>query len=100
MGYIYDINSVKIGKIQDDGDVYDKSGEKRLGRVHGDGTVYDSAGHKIGHYDPSGKVFEHSQHIGNVHSDGQISDLAGHHLGRAEAPHLEGGGAAMLLLIR
>lgn len=99
MGNIYNSKSIKVAKINEEGEVH-STGDKHLGRVHGDGIVLDGSGHKVGHLDGAGKVFDLEHHIGSVHSDGGIFDTSGHHIGRAEPPHMEFGAAALLLLIR
>ena len=68
--------------------------------MHSDGAVFDISGHKAGHVDGTGKVFDLQKHVGSVHSDGHVFDISGHGIGRTESPHIEFGGAALLLLIR
>jgi len=99
MGYIYSLNSQKIGHIDDKGEVFDTS-DHHLGKVASDGHVLTVSGNMVGHLDGSGRVFEDSRHVGTVRGDGSIVDLNGHRLGHADPPHAEFGGAALLLLIR
>jgi hypothetical protein len=99
MGYIYSSNSQKVGQIQDDGDVFDLNGH-HLGKVTSDGHILSLSGQLAGHVDGSGKVFEQGKHVGSVHGDGSIYDINGHRLGHSDPPHVEFGGAAMLVLIR
>jgi hypothetical protein len=99
MGYIYSANSQKIGHVEETGDVYDLNGH-HLGKITPDGHIMDLSGQLAGHIDGSGRVYEQGKNVGIVHSDGSIFDLNGHRLGHSDPPHVEFGGAAMLVLIR
>ena len=99
MGFIYSVNSQKIGNVEEDGTVYNMNGH-HLGKITSDGHVMTFSGQLAGHIDGSGRIFEHDRQVGAVHSDGSIFDLNGHRLGHADPPHVEFGGAALILLIR
>lgn len=63
---------------------------KRVGRVKSDGEVWTEG-------------FLGGKRIGKIESDGRVYDgvgLTARCVGRAESPHIFGGGAVLLLLIR
>ncbi len=100
MGYIYNTANQKVARIDDQGDVFSAVTGKHLGKVHSGGEVFDTNALKEGHIDSQGKIFDLKKQVGSVHSDGGIYDIEGHHLGRTEAPHVEFGAAAFLILVR
>lgn len=93
MGNIYDSPTwgTVIGRI-DDGQVYDDIGifGSRVGRFTNNGEVYNESG-----------LFGGTL-VGRVDSDGKVYDAAvfSSCVGRVEPPHIFGGSAALLLLIR
>jgi hypothetical protein len=56
----------------------------RVGEIEADGTVRDVSGYRVGSVEPNGTV----------------RDVNGYRVGEVEPPHIYGGGAALLLLIR
>lgn len=114
MGNIYDSptwGSV-VGRIDDDGLVYDGVGmfAKCIGCVSSDGQVYDDIGifgSRVGRFKSNGEVYNESglfggTMVGKVAPNGKVYDAAVFStcVGRSEHPHIFGGGAALLLLIR
>jgi hypothetical protein len=113
MGTIYDSPSwgEAVGRIEGDGLVYDGVGlfAKCIGRIDSKGQVYDGVGISsrcVGRFDSDGKVYDgvgmFASYVGRVDSDGKVygTGVFGTCVGRAESPHIFGGGAALLLLIR
>ena len=114
MGNIYDSPTwgTVVGRIESDGNVYDGVGmfSKHIGRVDSDGRVYDDVamfGKCVGRVKNNGEVwtegFLGGKCVGKVESDGRVYDDIGFTatcVGKVESPHIFGGGAALLLLIR
>ena len=113
MGKIYDSPTwgTVVGRIENDGLVYDGIGMLApcIGRVDTKGYVYDGVGmfaKMVGRFDSGGKVYDDvgmfGSYVGRIESDGRVYDASvfSSCVGRVETPHIFGGGAALLLLIR
>lgn len=114
MGNIFDSPSWGriVGYINSEGEVYDGVGmmATRLGRVKSNGDVYNDSGlfgTRVGKVANDGKVYTDGflggTCVGMVESNGKVWDDVGIGatcVGRVESPHIFGGGAALLLLIR
>jgi sporulation protein YlmC with PRC-barrel domain len=99
MASIYKSGHNVIGRIESNGYVYDQGGEY-MGKVV-DGDVYDKSGEYVGKVDASGAVYDFSgEFVGKVADDGTVFDADDNEIGESESPHMQSGGAALLLLFR
>lgn len=106
MGDIYlEQNHQRVGQLGQDGRVT-TDGFREIGRVDDQGRVYEGSNFRpIGEVDQAGKVHQGEfggQIVGRVENDGAVYDreYGGLPIARVEAPHLQRSGAAFLLLIR
>ena len=102
---IYDSNGNDVGRVEDNGTVYDSGWSgNRVGEVNED-KVSDNNYRCVGRFDSEGKIYD-SQYggscVGRVERDGTIydSDWGSNRIGRVEGPSKRAAAAAYLLLLR
>ena len=72
MGYIYNNELKRLGRIDSDGYIYTEALE-RVGRIHADGYIYTEGLKRIGRIQSDGYIFsENLERLGKVDKDGYI----------------------------
>lgn len=98
MPKIINSSGSKLGEIDPDGNVFDRS-HKRIGHVSGGGEIRNDSGNVMGKYYDNGDVYSGSNCVGKVADDGSVY-YYDTYVGRVTGSEAKAGGAALILLLR